>query len=231
MNFSSYQFTPLEQYIRELYEHLAIRSPHQLDMIDIAAKLSVWLHFADIRSTAIGRNGAYSIIIDRRLTRQQQWQEFGHELGHVLRHAGNQMLLPPSLVQLQEAQATNFALHFCVPTFMLLELELPHTEKEIIYVLSETFGVEPLFAKRRWDRFKEQWESYRFYEALFGHMQVAEPVVAASGRDAESDLSLLHEYAVAHDGSLFIDGHLTDEEQREIIRYLQKMDRRNDPTA
>ncbi|OQP06811.1 hypothetical protein B1690_05720 [Geobacillus sp. 46C-IIa] len=227
MNFSSYQFTPLEQYIRELYEHLAIRSPHQLDMIDIAAKLNVWLHFADIRSTAIERNGAYSIIIDRRLSRQQQWQEFGHELGHVLRHAGNQMLLPPSLVQLQEAQATNFASHFCVPTFMLLELDLPHTEKEIVYVLSETFGVEPLFAKRRWNRFKEQWESYRFYEALFGHMQVAEPVVAASGRDAESDLSLLHEYAVAHDGSLFIDGRLTDEEQREIIRYLQQMDQRN----
>jgi len=141
------------------------------------------------------------------------------------------MLLPASLVQLQEAQATNFALHFCVPTFMLLELELPHTEKEIVYVLSETFGVEPLFAKRRWDRFKEQWESYRFYKALFGHMQVAEPIVAAVGRDAGSDLHLLREYAASHGGSLFIDGALTDEEQQEIIRYLQQMDRRNDPTA
>jgi hypothetical protein len=162
----NYQLTPLEQSIKDLYQQLCISEPHQLDMIDIASKLNIWLHFADITSTAIERNDVYSIIIDRRLTRQQQWQDFGHELCHVFRHSGNQLMLPNSMVQLQEAQAANFALHFCVPTFMLLNLELPHTEKEIIYVISETFSVEPSFAKRRWERFWEQWNSYQFYQSL-----------------------------------------------------------------
>lgn len=231
MKCSRYHFTPVEQYVCDLYKSLSISNPYQLDMIDIAAKLNIWLHFADIRSTAIERNGVYSIIIDRRLTRQRQWQDFGHELCHVLRHSGNQLILPESMVQLQEAQAVNFAFHFCVPTFMLLELKLPTTEKEIVYMLSETFGVEPLFAKRRWERFMEQWNSYQFYEVLSNHMQIAETTATASSDDTASSLHLLHEYAAAHDGSLFIDGNLTDEEQQEIIRYLQQIDQIHSKTS
>jgi hypothetical protein len=49
---------------------------------------------------------------------------------------------------------------------MLLNLDLPHTENEIIYFLSEKFCVEPKFAKKRWKRFEQQWTSYQFYESL-----------------------------------------------------------------
>lgn len=113
MHSINYQLTPLEQSIKDLYQSLSISEPHQLDMIDIASKLSIWLHFADITNMVIERNGVYSIIIDRRLTRQQQWQDFGHELFHMLRHPENKLMLSTSIVQLQEAQATNFAFHFC----------------------------------------------------------------------------------------------------------------------
>ncbi|WP_084279249.1 ImmA/IrrE family metallo-endopeptidase [Anoxybacteroides tepidamans] len=237
MNFALYQFTPLEQYIQDLYQHLSITEPYQLDMIDIAAKLNIWLHFADIRSTAIDRNGTYSIIIDRRLPRQQQWQDFGHELCHVLRHSGNQIMLPQSMVQLQEAQAANFALHFCAPTFMLLNLELPYTEKEIVYVISETFGVEPFFAKKRWDRFVEQWNSYQFYRAMSEQFSM---LVAESTSTSEPGASTIEndgsrpllDYLKTHGGSFFIDDYksLTYEEQQEIIRYMQEIDRYKEKT-
>ncbi|WP_199426051.1 ImmA/IrrE family metallo-endopeptidase [Thermaerobacillus caldiproteolyticus] len=233
MKCSQYQFTPLEQYIHDLYQHLSIAKPYQLDMIDIASKLNIWLHFADIRSTAIDRNGIYSIIIDRRLTKQQQWQDFGHELCHLLRHSGNQVMLPESMVQLQEAQATNFALHFCVPTFMLLNLELPYTENEIIYFLSETFCVEPIFAKKRWERFEQQWTSYQFYESLSKQTLslVAESTLS---REAREDIIMndrpdpLLEYLKTHKGSFFIHDYesLTYEEKKEMIQHIQTMEQK-----
>lgn len=143
-----YRFTPLESWIERLYNHLSISTPEQLNMIDIAAKLQVWLHFADIESTAIDREGLYSLIIDRCLSKQQQWEDFGHELCHLLRHAGNQMMLPDSMVELQESQTNNFALHFCVPTFMLLKRPIPCLKHEFIEDICTTFNVTYLLAEK-----------------------------------------------------------------------------------
>jgi Zn-dependent peptidase ImmA (M78 family) len=161
-----YTYTPLESWIEKLYKHLSISRPDQLNMIDIAAKLQIWLHFENIESTAIDRTGLYSLIIDRRLNPQQQWEDFGHELCHVLRHAGNQMLLPDSMVQLQEYQANNFALQFCVPTFMLLRLPFPSTKREFIAEICSTFNVTEAFAKRRLEHFERQVYSHRFTKYL-----------------------------------------------------------------
>jgi Zn-dependent peptidase ImmA (M78 family) len=161
-----YTFTPLESCIENLYKHLSICNPEELNMINIAAKLNVWLHFADVPSTAIDRGGLYSLIIDRRLSKEQQWEDFGHELGHILRHAGNQMMLPDSMVQLQEAQAKNFALQFCVPTFMLLRLPFPATKREFIAEICSTFNVTEAFAKRRLEHFERQVYSHRFTQYL-----------------------------------------------------------------
>ncbi|WP_411810215.1 ImmA/IrrE family metallo-endopeptidase [Bacillus altitudinis] len=40
---------------------------------------------------------AGTIIIDNRLSPQEQWQNFGHELCHALRHEGNQLIMPHCL--------------------------------------------------------------------------------------------------------------------------------------
>jgi len=58
-------------------------------------------------------------------------------------------------------------------------------------------------------------------------MQIAEPVAATVSHDTEGAPDLLREYAAAHAGSLFIDGYLTEEEHRKIVRYLCEMDRRS----
>ncbi|WP_149865378.1 ImmA/IrrE family metallo-endopeptidase [Bacillus zhangzhouensis] len=36
-------------------------------------------------------------LINTRLSPQEQWQDFGHELCHALRHEGNQLIMPPTV--------------------------------------------------------------------------------------------------------------------------------------
>ncbi|WP_225434113.1 ImmA/IrrE family metallo-endopeptidase [Peribacillus tepidiphilus] len=163
----NYIYTTLEDYITKLYQELDIHVPNQLDMIDISVKLNIFLHFEDVNSAAVDRNGLYSMIIDRRLSKQKQWQDFGHELCHILLHAGNQLAMPRDFVKLQEAKANNFALHFCVPTFMLLNIPLPKTRNEFIYIISETFNVEYNFAMRRLEHFEKQLFGMKFFKELY----------------------------------------------------------------
>lgn len=151
-----YTYTPLESWMKNLYNYLSIKVPEELDMIDISAKLNIWLHHADVESTAVEHNNFYSLIIDRRLSKEQRWEDFGHELCHLLRHAGNQMMLSDSMVMLQEAQANNFALHFCIPTFMLLQRPIPLLKEDFIYDICATFNVTYPFAKKRIEHFENQ---------------------------------------------------------------------------
>ncbi|MEH7354030.1 ImmA/IrrE family metallo-endopeptidase [Neobacillus drentensis] len=162
----NYIYNPLEDQVKKLYQHLSTIVPEEIDMIDIAAKLDIWLHFEDLSSKAIEHSGVYSMFIDRRLSPQQQWQDFGHELCHALMHSGNQLNLPLEFVMYQESKARNFALHFCIPTFMLERLDLPPIKKEAIEVISKTFNVELNFAKVRLEQWLQQQDSFLFFEKI-----------------------------------------------------------------
>jgi Zn-dependent peptidase ImmA (M78 family) len=162
----NYIYNPLEDQVKKLYQHLSINVPEQIDMIDIAAKLDIWLHFESVSSKAIERNGVYSMFIDKRLSTQEQWQDFGHELCHALLHCGNQLNLPREFVMYQESKARNFALHFCIPTFMLEKLDLPSMEKEAIEMISKSFNVDLKFAKTRLLGWVQQQKSHLFYKKI-----------------------------------------------------------------
>ncbi|MES5892928.1 hypothetical protein COM08_12750 [Bacillus wiedmannii] len=152
----TYYTTQLEDYIEKLYNSLSISTPEQLDMIIIAKKLNIWLHFAPFGSCAICRDNLPSIIIDNRITFYQQWEDFGHELCHILFHVGNQLYVPKLFLNYQEAKAKNFMLHFCIPTFMLRTLDFPETRKESIYLIAKTFNVSFQVAKRRLLHYENQ---------------------------------------------------------------------------
>jgi|SRR5579875_2600970 len=145
----NYIYTPIEDYIKKLYHHLSIHVPEQIDIIEMAAKLDIQLYFEGVTSKAIGLNSENCIFIDNRLSPQQQWQDFGHELCHLLMHAGNQLNLPIEFIKYQEHKAKNFSYHFCIPTFILEQLELPLRETEAIEVIARTFNTENDFAKTR----------------------------------------------------------------------------------
>ncbi|MCY9577897.1 ImmA/IrrE family metallo-endopeptidase [Paenibacillus alvei] len=55
--------------------------------------------------------------IDSRLLPREQWVEFLHELCHLLRHAGNQTIMPEQFTQAQEAEADAFTMYAAMPNF------------------------------------------------------------------------------------------------------------------
>lgn len=136
-----YYTTHIEDYIEELYHSLSIFDPEQIDMIIISQKMNIWVHFVPFGSRAICRNDLPSIFIDSRNTMYHQWEDFGHELCHILFHVGNQLRMPKMFLDYQETKAKNFMLHFCIPTFMLRKLVLPDSRVEAISLIADTFNV------------------------------------------------------------------------------------------
>ncbi|MEK4029356.1 ImmA/IrrE family metallo-endopeptidase [Pseudobacillus sp. FSL P4-0506] len=158
--------TRLEDYIFSLYQSIHIYEPEQLRIELIASRLGVNVEYIGGVSKTIHMPEQPLILINRHLTPEAQWQDFGHELGHLLRHCGNQMCLPPPFIELQEWQANNFALHFCIPTFMMEQLEFPWRKQEVIYLLARTFTVEFSFAAHRLERWLHQKESLYFWQDM-----------------------------------------------------------------
>lgn len=160
------QFSHTEDYIKKIYSYLQITNPAQLNEFAIADKLNIGLYPIDGKSEAIFSDGRQYIFINRNLESQERWQEFGHELCHVLWHAGDQSEMPPPFREYQEWKANLFALHFCIPTFMLQRIRLPTDKRAAVTMIAKTFNVDFRFAEERLTR--------HFKKLHAGGMQVAE---------------------------------------------------------
>lgn len=155
-----YYTTHTEDFVKKFYERMDIREPQQLDFRVIAERLGIHIFYWQHTSQALFlKNHAY-IFLNENLTPQQQWQDFCHELGHVLLHAGNQQHLPKSFVEYQEDKANNFMYHACVPSFMLQEMQLPYDTKIAIWEVQEAFHVEHKFAKKRLQQYTNNQKIY-----------------------------------------------------------------------
>jgi Zn-dependent peptidase ImmA (M78 family) len=148
-----YQTTLLEDWIKEFYYRIGIYHPRQLDLLEIAARLGFYVSFQKFSSRIY--NG--EILIDERLSDAEQWEDFGHEVCHLIRQDGNQLIMSNQFLDMQESKAESFALHFCVPTFMLLKHEIAnyYGTDGVLFVM-DTYCVTKSFAKRRLDHFKNQ---------------------------------------------------------------------------
>ncbi len=137
--------THIEDYIYQLYRKIDILSPTDLNTFVVAFKLGVKITYR--KRLFVYRNE----IILKQESLEKQWQMFGHEICHHLRHVGNQLNMPKLFVDYQEYQADYFAYHFCVPTFMLQQL------KEVtVYDVMRLFNVEYDFALRRIEMYKSK---------------------------------------------------------------------------
>lgn len=153
-----YLTTRMERSVELLYRRLGIVDPdHPIE--DIALKLNIdLLHCADLNLSTSNQ-----ITLDTFLPKNKMKEVFAHELCHVLYHAGIQLNIPEQLRELQEWGAHNFSLHFCVPTFMLREIDLPKNRGEAASVVSDSFGVTNEFAAERLDRYKKQIDGSLFH--------------------------------------------------------------------
>jgi len=136
-------------YMKKFFESLFITSPQQLNMQHITEKLGIKIVYWEFSSAIAERNGKCNLFIDQRLTRQEQWQDFGHEMKHFCFDRGDQDDLFKSFIYYQEVKADYFAYHFCIPTFMLEQLK-EVTANDVARI----FNVEFDFAIRRLDMYK-----------------------------------------------------------------------------
>lgn len=138
-------YNHLEEYVCQFLNLIDIYSPHQLNLENLHTRLGLQLFYIPHNSMAI--DGA--VFLDNRKTESEQWEDFAHEMCHVIFHAGDQAVHPLPMREYQEWKAENFAQHICIPTFMLERINLPAYEKDAVWMLMETFGVTRPFAEKR----------------------------------------------------------------------------------
>lgn len=168
--------TYLEEDIKRLYHQLQLIGPAYVDMQRIAAEFNVWVHYEDTGSMMIKHQGLYSIILNRSLSSEEQWQDFAHELCHVLKHTGNHFKMHKLFRELQEFQAKQFMYHFCVPTFILLQMKLPNLRQQAISHIAQTFHVTLAFAEKRLALFEQRRRGIRFQKEFTSYLVKAEKV-------------------------------------------------------
>ncbi|MGG4444800.1 ImmA/IrrE family metallo-endopeptidase [Brevibacillus fortis] len=148
----SYSSTPLEIWISQFYKQLGIYAPEELDEQRIARSLGIHLFYKEIPSMAYEFGRFKSITIDKRLSSLMQREHFYHELCHILRHSGRQLIMPIAFRELQEWDARNFTRYAALPLHMLTRYDF--RQMEIIDVLSEQFKVTPELCQERLERIK-----------------------------------------------------------------------------
>ena len=147
--------TQLEEYVHQLYSSVAIRTPENINMFDIAKKLNIRLYLWDECSESSRYKGVYRIFLDKRLETCKQWSEFAQQLCCVLKKAGTQLEISPLSYALTQISANHFTYHFCIPTFMLKKLSLPKEKRQAVAYVSKVFNVEAELAESRlaqWER-------------------------------------------------------------------------------
>ncbi|WP_107951339.1 ImmA/IrrE family metallo-endopeptidase [Lysinibacillus parviboronicapiens] len=146
-------FTHTEEYIKTLYNHIGIFTPQELNFHTIAERLRINTFFWSESSQALFTGNTGLLFLNESLTPQQQWQDFCHELCHVLLHTGHQGRMSPLFREYQENKANNFMYHACIPSFMLDELEQSDSSALTVHHVQQLFNVEYDFAVKRLEQY------------------------------------------------------------------------------
>ena len=141
-----------EGYVYSLLKSLSIHQSEQLSISSVSELTKTPVLYWEFSSEAVFYENRHKIFLDENLSKQAQWQDFGHEFYHVVGHAGSQSrTMNKYFYQLQEWQADYFSYHFCVPTFMLDQL------KEVsVCEIMNLFNVEEEFAYRRLEMYQNK---------------------------------------------------------------------------
>ncbi|MCL8470528.1 ImmA/IrrE family metallo-endopeptidase [Bacillus sp. FSL W8-1202] len=144
-----YTNSHLEDWIEQLYREIDITKPHEINFDRIAQALDILIVYNPETSFALRFNGMYTISLDSRKTRQEQWLDFAHEVCHDFRHMNDDKIMPASWKRYLEYQANYFAYHFCIPTFMLRAMDIPRNLYDAVQVIADAFKVPESFAMTR----------------------------------------------------------------------------------
>ncbi|TRM08778.1 ImmA/IrrE family metallo-endopeptidase [Lentibacillus cibarius] len=147
----AYEYRPfqVEKWISRFYYKIGIVNPEDIDERTITKHLGIHLTYKEKRSFS-AEDGQFKLInIDSRLSGQEQREHFYHELCHVLRHYGSQLLMPKAFIELQEFDAKRFTRYAAIPFDMLklFDLKSPYIVQNMAY----RFNISEKICKERLD--------------------------------------------------------------------------------
>ncbi|SEA52623.1 protein of unknown function [Thalassobacillus cyri] len=150
MKFPLYPTTYLEDWVSEWYIRNGWTNPKDLKATRIARKYRIHLIRKDMPSR-YDRFGNYrAIIIDGRCSKEEQREQFYHELCHAIRHTGRQSMMPQAFRELQERDARHFTLYAALPHHMIKEYDL--SDKDIISRWANDFRVTEKLCNERYEQ-------------------------------------------------------------------------------
>lgn len=123
----------LEAWISEKFQVNDILHPEDLVPKNIARvfgiEYSCW-HGSPF-SYRVSEDSTPYIVENDQAAEYEQRGHFFHELGHILRHCGDQCNMPESFRNMQESEACLFAMYAAIP-FHMLDFSEPMTIKSIM---------------------------------------------------------------------------------------------------
>lgn len=122
--FPNYTTTHLEDWVTNWYLQMGISSPNQLKAVTIARKMDIFIYRKPISPSYLIHGRYKGITLDAREDKLVQKEQFYHELGHILRHAGIQSMMPDAFRKLQERDARHFTFYAALPYHMISKYDL-----------------------------------------------------------------------------------------------------------
>lgn len=77
----------LEDWIESFLNNIDITEPSQLNKHKIANDLDIWIFYVNDTSHYVEINNLYTIFLNKNLSKEEQWQDFAHELCHIVRQS------------------------------------------------------------------------------------------------------------------------------------------------
>ncbi|MGM0806475.1 MAG: ImmA/IrrE family metallo-endopeptidase [Bacillota bacterium] len=146
--------TPLELWVSEKYKRMKMFKPEDICEEKIAWIYKIFYCKKPIPSNSY-ENGNFKIItIDSRIVPTLQREQFYHEWCHILRHVGNQNMMPAAFRELQEYDARNFTRYAAIPYHMLDFYDL--RDPQLIDQLQNDFKISAELCTERLQKLKSK---------------------------------------------------------------------------
>ena len=92
--FEYYQFSFLEKEVSDLYSTYGINTPSDLTIENISIALNINVYFRELSAKLIIDDKEVYIILDSRQPKRKQYEDFYHELAHLLLSHSTAVTLP-----------------------------------------------------------------------------------------------------------------------------------------
>ncbi|MBP2002576.1 Zn-dependent peptidase ImmA (M78 family) [Paenibacillus shirakamiensis] len=163
MPYSYYRSTLLEELISQHYIEQGFLTPEHLDIHSIAASFDIEVIYVSCHSFSEKEDRL--IFLNKHSNELELREIFLHEVGHIVRHVGDQRTLPELFREGQEMEADQFGMYAAIPFFMLRTCPIPEPREEAIGYISATFKVSLSFAAKRLDQIERrvlqgQWDAF-----------------------------------------------------------------------